>query len=54
MPGKKPMVEEEFDNLASDDEIENELAEMKAVKLALDPTAMLNPGDILDVEGAAR
>lgn len=31
-----------------------ELAEMKAVKLALDPTAMLNPGDILDVEGAVR
>lgn len=31
-----------------------QLAEMKALKLALDPRAMLNPGDILDLEGAAR
>jgi FAD/FMN-containing dehydrogenase len=31
-----------------------DMAEMKAVKLALDPGAMLNPGDILDIEGAAR
>jgi phage shock protein A len=29
---KKPMVEEEFDNLASDDEIENELAKIKAAQ----------------------
>jgi phage shock protein A len=29
---KKPTVEEEFDNLASDDEIENELARIKATQ----------------------
>jgi phage shock protein A len=29
---KKPIVEEEFDNLASDDEIENELAKIKAAQ----------------------
>ena len=28
----KPTFEEEFDNLASDDEIENELAEIKAAQ----------------------
>ena len=31
-----------------------DMAEMKALKLALDPAAMLNPGDILDCEGAVR
>lgn len=31
-----------------------QMAEMKALKLALDPKAMLNPGDVLDCEGAVR
>ncbi len=31
-----------------------DMAEMRALKLALDPAAMLNPGDILDCEGAVR
>lgn len=31
-----------------------QMDEMKALKLALDPKAMFNPGDILDFEGAAR
>lgn len=31
-----------------------QLEEMKAVKLALDPAAMFNPGDVLDFEGAAQ
>ncbi len=31
-----------------------QMEEMKALKLALDPHAMFNPGDILDFEGAAQ
>ena len=31
-----------------------QMDEMKALKLALDPQAMFNPGDILDFEGAAQ
>jgi phage shock protein A len=31
IPGK-PTIDEEFDNLASDDEIENELAQLKAAQ----------------------
>jgi len=31
-PPKKPTMEDEFDNLATDDEIENELARLKAAR----------------------
>ncbi len=32
----------------------DELEEMAALKLALDPQAMMNPGDILDIQGAVQ